>query len=142
MQFKNILTVCVGNICRSPTAEYLLKQACPELKVHSAGLSAMVNHPADDKAQHCMSQIGINMAEHRARQINATLLKEADLILVMSQNQQNHIEKNWPFTKGKIFRLGHWQNCNIADPYQHDQVFFNQTFQLIQQCTQDWKQYF
>ena len=142
MQIKNVLMVCIGNICRSPTAEYLLKNECPDLTVHSAGISAMVNHPADEKAQNCMNEIGIDMQAHRARQLNATLLKEADLILVMSLNQQSHIEKTWPFAKGKIFRLGHWQNCNIADPYQHDQAFFDQTFQLIQQCIKDWKQHF
>lgn len=142
MQINNVLMVCIGNICRSPTAEYLLKHECPDLKVHSAGISALVNHPADEKAQHCMDIQGISMAEHRARQLNATLLKEADLILVMSHNQQSHIEKTWPFAKGKIFRLGHWQNCNIADPYQHDQAFFDQTFQLIQQCIKDWKEHF
>jgi protein-tyrosine phosphatase len=41
----------------------------------------------------------------------------------MSKNQQAHIEQTWPFAKGKVFRLGHWQNKNVPDPYQHDQAF-------------------
>ncbi len=40
--FNNILVVCVGNICRSPTAERLLQRYHPELKVESAGLGALV----------------------------------------------------------------------------------------------------
>ncbi len=44
---KTVLIVCVGNICRSPMAEGLLRQAMPELTVHSAGLEAVVGKPAD-----------------------------------------------------------------------------------------------
>ena len=138
MQFKNILVVCVGNICRSPMAEYLLKKNHPQLTIHSAGISGMIGYAADEKAQHCMQRIGIDMSSHIARKLNAELIKQADLILVMSQNQQKHIEQTWPFAKGKIFRLGHWQGKNIPDPYQHDQAFFDETSLLIQACVADW----
>jgi protein-tyrosine phosphatase len=69
----------------------------------------MVGHHADEKAIHCMDQFNIDMRPHIAKQINASLIKQADLILVMSTNQAQHIEKQWPFAKGKVFRLGHWQ---------------------------------
>lgn len=141
MQIQNILLVCVGNICRSPMAEYFFKQEFPALKVHSAGISGLVNYPADDKAQQAMLQFGISMQEHKARKLNAEMIKQADLILVMSQNQQKHLEQTWPFSKGKTFRLGHWQDKNVADPYQKDQETFNQACLLIQQCTADWKQH-
>jgi len=59
----------------------------------------------------------------------------------MSQNQQKHIEQSWPFAKGKTFRLGHWQNKNVPDPYQHDQRVFDETCELIQSCIADWKKY-
>lgn len=139
MQITNILVVCVGNICRSPMAEYFLKQQHQQMKIHSAGLSAMVNHSADDKAMYCMDQHQIDMRAHRARQITAELIKQADLILVMSTNQQKHIEQQWPFAKGKVFRLGHWQNQNVADPYQHDQNFFDQTCKNIEMYVSDWQ---
>lgn len=141
MNFKNILVVCIGNICRSPMAEYFLKDAYPNRKIHSAGISGLVGHPADDKALQCMQNFGINMQDHVARKLNAELVKNADLILVMSQNQQKHIEQTWPYAKGKTFRLGHWREKNIADPYQHDQAFFNDTCQLIQDCIADWKKH-
>lgn len=48
--FNNILVVCVGNICRSPTAERLLQRYHPELKVESAGLGALVGKGADPTA--------------------------------------------------------------------------------------------
>lgn len=141
MQIKNILVVCIGNICRSPMAEYLLKQQHPNLHIESAGISGLTGHAADQKAMLCMQRLGIDMQPHVAKKLNSELIKKADLILVMSQNQQKHIEQTWPFAKGKTFRLGHWQSKNVSDPYQHDQTVFDETSQLIQACVTDWKQY-
>lgn len=141
MKIEKILVVCIGNICRSPMAEYLLKQQYPHHFVHSAGIQALVGFPADEKAQKCMHTLGYNLEPHIAKKINTQMLKEADLILVMSQNQQQHIERMWPFSKGKVFRLGHWKQRDVADPYQQDQATFDQTCQLIQQCILDWKPY-
>lgn len=123
MQLQNILVVCVGNICRSPMAEYFLKAQHPTLNISSAGISALVGHTADDKAIHCMDQLNIDMRPHVARQLSAELIKQNDLILVMSNNQQKHIEQTWPFAKGKIFRLGHWQGQNIPDPISMTKLF-------------------
>ena len=141
MQIQNILVVCIGNICRSPMAEYLLKQQHPNLHIESAGISGLTGHAADQKAMLCMQRLGIDMQPHIAKKLNSELIKKADLILVMSQNQQKHIEQTWPFAKGKTFRLGHWQSKNVSDPYQHDQTVFDETSQLIQACVTDWKQY-
>ena len=141
MNIQNILVVCVGNICRSPMAEYLLKQQFPQLHIVSAGISGLTGHAADQKANLCMQRLGIDMSPHIAQKLNAELIKKADLILVMSQNQQKHIEHTWPFSKGKTFRLGHWQDKNVPDPYQHDQTVFDETCILIQNCIADWKKY-
>ncbi|VDZ78083.1 protein-tyrosine phosphatase [Salmonella bongori] len=48
--FNKILVVCVGNICRSPTAECLLQRFHPSLTVASAGLGALVGKGADPAA--------------------------------------------------------------------------------------------
>ncbi|OTG85183.1 low molecular weight protein-tyrosine-phosphatase [Acinetobacter sp. ANC 4648] len=141
MQIKNILVVCIGNICRSPMAEFFLKQQHPDLHIESAGISAMVGHNADSKAIHCMDQIQIDMRTHIAKQINSDLIKKSDLILVMSHNQQKHIENSLPFAKGKVFRLGHWQGKNVPDPYQHDQAFFEDTCHNIQSYVADWQKH-
>lgn len=141
MNIQNILVVCIGNICRSPMAEYLLKQQYPNLHIESAGISGLTGHAADQKAILCMQRLGIDMQPHVAKKLNSELIKKADLILVMSQNQQKHIEHTWPFAKGKTFRLGHWQSKNVSDPYRHEQTVFDETSQLIQACVTDWKQY-
>lgn len=139
MQIKNILVVCVGNICRSPMAEYFFKHEYPSLNIESAGISGLVGEGADEKALLCMDTLNIDMRSHIARKLNNDLIKKADLILVMSLNQQKHLEQTWPFAKGKVFRLGHWQHKNVPDPYQHDQAFFDETCRNIQAYVSDWK---
>jgi Protein-tyrosine-phosphatase len=101
MKINNILVVCIGNICRSPMAEYFLKQEYPHLNIESAGISGLIGHAADEKASLCMQRFGIDMSPHVAKKLNAELIKKADLILVMSQNQQKHIEQTWPLLKVK-----------------------------------------
>ena len=139
MQIQNILVVCIGNICRSPMAEFFLKKNYPNLHIESAGLSAMVGHAADSKAIACMADKTIDMHSHVAKQIDAHLIKTADLILVMSSNKKKHLEQTWPFAKGKVFRLGHWQDQNVPDPYKLDQAFFEQTCHNIESYVSDWQ---
>ncbi|KAA8732069.1 low molecular weight phosphotyrosine protein phosphatase [Acinetobacter qingfengensis] len=142
MNFNNVLVICAGNICRSPMAEVLLKQHFPNLQVNSAGLVAMVDHPADEKSQLCMQRLGIDLSNHRAKQITAEDVKQVDVVLTMSTQQQKHLEQLFPFSKGKVFRLGHWQNKDISDPYQKPQEAFDQACQLIQTFIQDWEKFF
>ncbi|GAB3055028.1 low molecular weight protein-tyrosine-phosphatase [Acinetobacter apis] len=138
MQIKNVLVVCIGNICRSPIGEYMLKKQCPHLNVSSAGIAALVGYPADDKAKATAQRFDIDLSPHVARLLNKDLVSQADIILVMSQRQQKHVESTWPAAKGKTFRLGHWQDKNIADPYKQDQHVFDETCNLITACVEDW----
>ena len=66
--FNNILIVCVGNICRSPMAEYLLQQKIKkhgmDTCVSSAGLGALVGQRADEYAIEVMTEHGVHGAAH------------------------------------------------------------------------------
>lgn len=136
--FNNILVVCVGNICRSPIAAALLKQRFPERHIDSAGLSALVGHPADDKALAVMDVDGIDMRDHRAKQIDKDLVTRADLIFTMSESQKEWIENNWPHCRGKTFSIGHWIDKDIADPYGHDHLAFEAAKQDIVDSLDHW----
>ena len=95
---KNILVVCTGNICRSPTGEYLLKKELgADFNVMSAGLGALVDNPADKIAQKIALEHGVDMSAHRARQINLDILKWADLILVMENGQKRELLHKYPW---------------------------------------------
>ena len=124
MAFDNILVVCVGNICRSPIAEALLAHQFPQKHVDSAGLSAVVGNGVDPKSQQVMDPYNIDMSKHVAKQIDEKLVMTADLILTMSDGQTKWIEERWPHCRGKTFKIGHWDDMDIADPYRHELALF------------------
>ena len=138
MAFDNILVVCVGNICRSPMAEALLKQRYPHKNIDSAGVGALVGHSADPAALEIMAGQEIDITNHVAKQIDEGLAKKADLIFTMSDSQTKWIEERWPFCRGKTFKLGHWQDKDIADPYKHEMSAFQTAYQDIVVSLEEW----
>ncbi|PIP03768.1 MAG: protein tyrosine phosphatase [Hydrogenophilales bacterium CG_4_10_14_3_um_filter_58_23] len=129
----NILVICIGNICRSPIAEGLLKRALPEKRVYSAGIGAMIGYPADPFAVQLMQELGIDISAHRAQSLASWMVSEADIILTMDQEQKRFIEQKYSTSKGKVFRLGEFSKYDIPDPYQQDLAVFRQTYTLIAQ---------
>ncbi|HHL19038.1 MAG TPA: low molecular weight phosphotyrosine protein phosphatase [Thiothrix sp.] len=138
--FNNVLMVCVGNICRSPMAEYLLKDTLPELNVFSAGLSAVVGKTAEKTAMRLMQEKEIDMSDHCAQQLNTLLLSRADLVLVMEQAHLNTIHHNYPAARGKVFLLGKWiNNKQIVDPYQKGEQAFQDSLHAIEASISGWQ---
>ena len=91
---RHILVVCVGNICRSPMAEALLRRELrgqDEFTVESAGLGALVGHPASEYSVELMDEIGEDITGHRARQIHPDMVRDADLVLVMEAGHKRAI---------------------------------------------------
>jgi protein-tyrosine phosphatase len=135
---RNILVVCIGNICRSPMAEALLKRALPAVTIRSAGIGALIGHPADPFAIQILSQEEIDILPHRAQQISRSLVAEADLILVMDTDQKRVIEERYLNARGKVFRLCESENLNIPDPYMRGFEAFQKSFELINSGVQFW----
>lgn len=138
MAFENILVVCVGNICRSPIAATVLMEKYPQKNIDSAGISAVIGYQADVKAQEVLRADGLDMSDHIAKQIDEELVVAADLILTMSVNQSKWIESRWPHCRGKTFRIGHWLDKDIADPYQRDKSVFEATRKDIIDSLEAW----
>ena len=138
---QNILVVCVGNICRSPMAEALLKSALrgqDGITVESAGLGALVGYPADDYALELMREMGEDVSSHRARQIHPDMVSAADLVLVMEARQKRAIDDADPTARGKVHRLGEWQDRDIDDPYRQDKAAFAEALEEIQEGVVSW----
>lgn len=138
MSFNNILVVCVGNICRSPIAEALLKEKYPNKHIDSAGLGALVGNPVDPNSQEVMNPYNIDMSSHVAKQIDEQLVMTADLIFTMSDGQTKWIEERWPHCRGKTFKIGHWNDKDIADPYRHDLSLFEVARKDIVESLEPW----
>ncbi len=135
---KNVMIVCIGNICRSPMAEALLREAMPELTVYSSGLGALVGKPADNSVIELMDAAGVDIHLHRAQQINNLLATQADLILVMDNEQKVEVQRRHPSTTGKVFRLGEPGKYDIPDPYRQPREAFEQALALIQRGVEAW----
>lgn len=119
--------------------EYLLQKALgQQIHVSSAGLGALVGNPADDHVIALMSERQIDLSKHKARQINAHLISTHDLILVMTQRQKESIEKEFPSARGKVFRFCHWQQADVADPYQQNRAAFEAALTLIDEGVSAW----
>lgn len=135
---NNILFVCIGNICRSPMAEGLFRQALPEKQIYSAGLDALIGHGADPHACDLMRERGVDISMHRARRLDGWMLIESDLILTMDNMQKEIIERRYPVARGKVSRLGEALGCDIPDPYLQNRQAFEQVCELIEQCLEAW----
>ncbi len=134
------MIVCIGNICRSPIGEALLKAYKPELNVFSSGLGALVGKPADPKSIELMRQKNINLNDHRAQQINSVLVSSSDLILTMEKRHVNAIQAQFPESRGKVYLIGKWENDQeIPDPYKKGDEAFVLASSLIESGLQAWQ---
>ena len=142
--FDSVLMVCAGNICRSPTAEYVLKSKLTDknIKVSSAGLTALVAKPADAMAQKIALTHGVVMDTHQGQQLSSELIASNSVILVMEQRHLNDVHSRYPEARGKTFLLGKWiDNAEIPDPYRQSQEAFEHVYALIDSACSAWQKY-
>lgn len=123
--------VCHGNIMRSAMAEFLMKQTLQEMglerqvQVMSAGLHACAGNQADIRAQKASSELGISLAEHRAKPLTKEMVQKADCILAMDFRNKAELLMLYPKSHEQIYMLsayaeGPWQYREIPDPYLGD----------------------
>jgi protein-tyrosine phosphatase len=130
---KNILIVCVGNICRSTTAERILKKKLPSLNIISAGISALVGRGIEKNAADILNDNGYDVDGHSAKGLSSELIFESDLVLVMEKYQKDLIVERYPESCGKVFLLGKWSDdLEIIDPYRKNKEVFLHVFNKIQ----------
>lgn len=136
-----ILVVCVGNVCRSPMAQCLLRDrlAGRGVEVGSAGLAALVGQPVDPLAESVLADHGLSAASHVARQVDAPMIAAADLVLVMEKAHIGAVHAQVPAASGKTFLLGKWLGAvDIPDPFRLKRAQFEHVYRMIELAVDSW----
>lgn len=142
-----ILMVCLGNICRSPLAEGLLRHKVSKKKlpwtVDSAGTAAYhIGNPPDHRMILTSKAKGIDISGLCARQFTAIDFVNFDRIYVMDQSNYNNVLRlaKTNMDRSKVFfLLDHLHPTNqieVPDPYYGNQSNFDEVFALVNEATE------
>ena len=149
---SSVLLVCLGNICRSPTAEEVFRQQAAiaglSIKVDSAGTGDWhIGHAPDERAQRHAKSHGYKINKLVARQVSTDDFREFDLILAMdAQNladlqaikdslaDEDHLAKLALFSEEDPTYSGD----DVPDPYEGDSDDFEEVIERIESSAQAW----
>lgn len=144
MKQKSILFVCLGNICRSPMAEAIMKKMVAErdlssaYNIDSAGIQSYHQGDVPDRRmqQHAFAR-GYRL-QHYARQVTDSDFEEFDLIIGMDDGNINSLEQKAPTleAKHKIRRMADFfsdmEMDHVPDPYYGGSQGFDLVIDLLE----------
>lgn len=137
--FQKILVVCLGNICRSPTAERILQKKLPDSDISSAGIQALSGKDADLQAIRTALKHGTVIAGHTARQVTPDMCRQADLILVMEPAHIDMIADILPQARSKTMLFAQWlPKKTIPDPFRQSDEMFESVYIQLEAAASQW----
>ena len=141
---KAVLFVCLGNICRSPTAEAVFRHKADEaglkLTIDSAGTHGYhTGSPPDKRSQAAGQERGYSFEGLKCRRVSDTDFETFDLILAMDQsNLENLREMSDPDHHHKIrlmLDFAGYENEEVPDPYYGGKKGFELVLGLIEEAS-------
>ena len=137
---KSVLFVCLGNICRSPTAECIFREKAKISKLDifcdSAGTASWhVGSFPYQPMQLAAKNRGFDMSKLRARQIKIADFNEFDLLVVMDQENRSNLQNLCPEQSDKLHLLTDYSLEDLEYDYVPDPYYtrnFNQTLDIIE----------
>lgn len=143
---QSILLVCLGNICRSPTAHAVLQQMAhnqgQSLTIDSAGTGDWhIGHPPDERATETAKQRGYDLSPLRARQVQPDDFYSFDLILAMDRSNLRNLKKVAPADATAQIELflpyGNSSTQEVPDPYFGGKDGFTHVLDLIENASEN-----
>lgn len=139
----SVLFVCLGNICRSPTAhgifEHKVRQAGQEqcIRVDSAGTGDWhLGAPPDPRSQRAAAERGYDLSPLRARLVVPDDFEQFDYILAMDASNLQHLQRMRPphyrGTLDLFLRQGGSPRLEVPDPYYGGAEDFAQVVELVE----------
>ncbi len=120
---KNVIFVCTANMCRSPMAEYMLRDRFPEgtdWTVASAGTVAGDGMDGTPNSVETLKEIGLDMSAHRTRALTKEIIAKASVIVAMTQTHVDEILAVAPSVSEKVFLMRsfdpHADTRDVPDP--------------------------
>ena len=144
---KKVLFVCLGNICRSPTADGVFRALVKEHKlqdsiiVDSAGTAAYhVGNSPDSRSSLAAKDRGYDLSTLKARQVVEADFYEFDYILAMdNQNLCNLVRMQPENSKASLqlfLDFSHLPECEVPDPYYGEGKGFEVVLDLVESASQ------
>lgn len=141
-----ILFVCMGNICRSPTAEGVFRHHVEQagvgdrIEVDSAGTHAYhVGEPADRRAREAAARRGMSLEGIRARRVRTTDFVEFDYILAMDEDNLARLRDEAPpehLGKLRLFlEFTDGDETEVPDPYYGGAAGFERVLDLVERAS-------
>ncbi len=143
-----VLLVCMGNICRSPTAEAVLRQMIKNNKlghiveVDSAGTHGYhVGEAPDSRTQRAALARGYNLSQLRARKVARQDIDYFDLILAMDKSNLDNLRRMAPPEAHERIKLfmdysKNFEDDEVPDPYYGLGHGFDQVLDMVEDGTQ------